>query len=117
MKYRKLDANGDHTFGNGNADFWKDTPEAVGQAVLTRLRLWLGEWFLDFTEGTPYQQGVLGKNNQTNADAVMRARILETQGVTAITAFSSTLNRDLRTYAVSATIDTVYGPVQINEVL
>lgn len=117
MKYRKLDANGDASFGNGNLDFHKDTPETVAQAVLTRLRLWSGEWFLDTTEGTPYQAGVLGKNSQATADGVMRERILETQGVLGITQFSSTLNRDLRQYSVSATIDTIYGPAQINEIL
>jgi len=117
MKYRKLDANEDYSFGNGNLDFHKDTPETVAQAVLTRLRLWSGEWFLDTTEGTPYQAGVFGKNDQATADGVMRERILGTQGVVGIVAFSSSLNRDLRLYSVSATIDTIYGQVQINEIL
>lgn len=117
MKYRKLDSNGDYSFGNGNQDFLKDTPDTVAQAVLTRLRLWLGEWFLDTSEGTAYQEGVLGKNDEATANAVMRERILGTQGVLSITAFSSSLNRDLRTYAVSATIDTIYGPAVINEIL
>ena len=39
MKYRKLTENGDYAFGRGGADMHADTPEAVGQAVLTRLRL------------------------------------------------------------------------------
>ena len=38
MKYRKLTENGDYAFGRGGADMHADTPEAVGQAVLTRLR-------------------------------------------------------------------------------
>lgn len=117
MKYRKLDENGDSKFGNGNLDFLKDSPETVGQAVLTRLRLWSGEWFLNTDDGTAYQAGVLGKNDQATADSVMRERILETQGVSGITAFSSSVNRDLRTYSVSATIDTIYGQTQINEIL
>jgi len=117
MKYRALDANGDYQFGNGNLDFLQNTPETVAQAALTRLRLWLAEWFLDTTEGTAYQQGVLGKNSQANADAVMRERILGTQGVVELTTFSSSVDPDLRTYSVSATIETIYGPAQINEVL
>jgi hypothetical protein len=117
MKYRKLDADGDFQFGNGNADFHKDTPETVAQAVVTRLLLWAAEWFLDTTDGTPYQAGVLGKNNQITADAVMRERILGTTGVTAITEFSSFFNPDLRNYSISATIDTVFGAAKINEIL
>ena len=46
MKYRKLTENGDYAFGRGGADMHADTPEAVGQAVLTRLRLFAGEWFV-----------------------------------------------------------------------
>lgn len=64
MKYRKLTENGDYAFGRGGADMHADTPEAVGQAVLTRLRLFAGEWFVDLKEGTPYVPGVLGKHTQ-----------------------------------------------------
>lgn len=117
MKYRKLDANGDYQFGNGNADFHKDTPETVAQACLTRLRLWAAEWFLDTSDGTPYQAGVLGKNSQATADTTMRERILGTTGVTGIAEFSSFLDPELRTYSVSATIDTIFGAAQINEIL
>ncbi len=117
MKYRALTADGDYSFGNGNTNFLQDTPETVQQAVITRLRLWAAEWFLDTTEGTPWQAGVLGKNSKTTADAVIRERVLGTQGVTEITDFSSSIDPDLRTYTVALTISTIYGPVQINEVL
>lgn len=117
MKYRRLDSAGDYSFGSGSKDFMQNTPETVAQAVLTRLRLWVGEWFLDETEGTAYQQGILGKHDQDAADAVMRERILGTEGVLSLLDFSSTLDRDNRTYSVSATIDTIYGPATINEIL
>ena len=76
MKYRKLTENGDYAFGRGGADMHADTPEAVGQAVLTRLRLFAGEWFVDLKEGTPYVPGVLGKHTQDTYDPVFRERIL-----------------------------------------
>lgn len=117
MKYRALSTDGDSKFGNGSLDFLKDTPETVAQAALTRLRLWSGEWFLDTTTGTPYQAGVLGKKDEATANLTMRERILETQGVVGIGAFSSSLNRDLRTYSISATIDTIYGQATLNEIL
>lgn len=117
MKYRALDANGDYSFGNGNGNFYKDVPEAVRQAVVTRLRLWSGEWFLDTTEGTAWQAGVLGKTAKATADGVIRERVLNTMGVSGITAFSSSVNADLRTYTVAVTISTIYGPAQINEIL
>ena len=52
MRYRKLDAAGDMTFGNGIGAFYVDIPEAPAQAVMTRLRMEQGEWFLDAKAGT-----------------------------------------------------------------
>jgi hypothetical protein len=118
MRYRKLDADGDYVFGGQQADFYKDVPEAVAQAVLTRLRLFRGEWFLDITEGTPLDQ-VVGKYTGGTYDAAVRQRILGTQGVTALVAYSSDLNTETRKLSVVATITTQYGadPVQIEATL
>lgn len=114
MRYRKLDANGDYSFGGQQADFYRDTPEAVAQAVQTRLLLLRGEWFLDITEGMPWSTEVLGKFTNGTYDSAIRQRILGTQGVTELTAYSSTLDGQKRALTVAATINTIYGstPVQ-----
>ena len=117
MRYRKLDANNDYSFGSGALNFWQDVPDAVAQAVATRLRLWAGEWFLDVTEGTPYQVGALGKHTKDSVDPMIRDRILSTQGVTGIANYSSVLNPTTRKFTVSATINTVYGQATIQEVM
>ena len=117
MRYRKLDTNGDMNFGNQQADFYRDNPEAVAQAVWTRLRLWVGEWFIDTTEGTPYQQAVLGKNTVQTVEPAIRSRILETEGVTSIDEFSLTFDPDERKASISATISTVYGQAVVQGVL
>lgn len=117
MRYRKLDASGDYTLGGGGA-FLVNTPEAVAQAVLTRLRLWRGEWFIDITDGTPWATDVLGKVRQgRNPDAVIKQRILGTEGVTEITSYSSTFDGDTRKLSVTATINTTYGAATISETL
>lgn len=117
MRYRQLDANGDRQFGRGQNDFYRNSPEAVAQAVVTRLRLWVGEWFLDVTEGTPYQAAGLGARRLATVDPMMRERILETEGVVRITSYSSTYDADQRRVTLAATIDTEFGQAQINEVL
>ncbi len=109
MRYRKLDANGDMVFGGGQAAFWRDVPEAPAQAVLTRLRLQLGEWFLDTRDGTPWKTRVLGKYTANTRDPVIRARVLGSEGVIAIVAYGSQLDRETRRFAVQVTIDTRYG--------
>lgn len=117
MRYRKLNSAGDYTLGHGPVDFWRDVPQAPAQAVATRLRLLAGEWFLDFTEGTPYQGGVLGKHTQATYDPIIRDRILGTEGVTAILDYQSLFDGDARALTVSASIDTIYGTAAIQEVL
>lgn len=117
MRYRKLDADRDMTFGSGPDNFYRDTPEAVAQAVGTRLRLISGEWFLDIAEGVPYQTNVLGTGTRQSADPTIRDAILNTEGVTGLTDYGSTFNPETRTYSITATIDTVYGAAQLNEII
>lgn len=117
MRYRKLDEDGDYRLGSQQADFHVDTPEAVAQAVATRLRLLAGEWFLDLAEGTPYQGGVWGKHTRATYDPVIRERILDTEGVTAIAAYDSAFDGDGRILTVSCTVETEYGAASVTEVL
>ena len=117
MRYRKLSPTGDYTFGHGQADFYRDVPEAPAQAVKTRLHLQLGEWFLDSSEGTPWKTRVLGKYTGSTRDPVIRTRILGSQGVTGIAEYSSALNRDTRGFSVNCTIDTQYGAAVVSETM
>ncbi|WP_429496620.1 hypothetical protein ACQUFY_06705 [Robbsia andropogonis] len=117
MRYRKLDENGDYTFGNQQADFYRDQVEAVAQGVLTRLKLFAGEWFLDQTEGMPWSADVLGKYTAGTADVAIRTRILGTLGVTSIENYSSTVDRNTRKLTVTVTINTQYGSTTVQETL
>ncbi len=114
MRMRKLTADGDMTFGSGQLDFYRDVPEAVGQAVKTRLLLWLGEWFLDINEGTAYMLGILGKHKKETANVTVQDRILGTQGMVSIENFESEINPDSRGYSLSSDINTIYGPTELD---
>lgn len=117
MRYRALDSNGDSTFGSGQTRFLVDSPEAVAQAVKTRLLLIQGEWFLDKTEGVPYATQILGTGTQATRDVAVQNAILKTEGVKGISAYSSSVNADTRRFSVTATIDTIYGSTSITQVL
>jgi len=110
IKYRKLDSNSDMAAGHGNLDFYQDCPEAVAQAVSTRLKMWTGEGFLDITEGTPWMT-ILGERDRGQLETVIRDRILGTQGVTEILSLSVT--HEGRTYTVTAEINTQYGKINV----
>lgn len=113
MRYRKLSPTGDYVFGNGQKDFYRDIPEAVGQAVKTRLLLWLGEWFLDIDSGTPYMQGILGKYSIEKANVTIQDRVLRTQGVRGIQNYQSELEANSRSMTIQFDVDTVYGPTPV----
>lgn len=107
MRYRALSADRDYTFGQGGQNFLVNSPATVSQAVLTRLLLLTGEWFLDTEEGTPYSTQILGAHTQGTYDTAIRERILDTEGVLGIINYSSNIQD--RALTVEATIETVYG--------
>lgn len=106
MLYRALDKNGDYQLNQ----FLKDTPDTVGQAVQTRLKLYLAEWFMDTSDGTPWYERILGHN--TEYDLEIRDRILGTEGVTEIVQYNSSLDTE-RSLSVQTTINTIYGTTTV----
>jgi len=132
MRVRQLSPTGDYQFGGGAANFIVDSPAAVGQIVGTTLRLWLGEFFLNVNDGTPYPEGVLGYHDQATADSTIQTQILGVQviisstniptgfsagqsvaGVTSISNYVSQINPDTRAYSAQCTINTIYGPTPL----
>lgn len=112
MRVRKQDEAGDFVFGSGS-DFFVNEPSAVAQAVQTRLLLFSGEWFVDTSEGTPWNTQILGKYTSKAYDAVLKSRILGTPGVKQISKYSSSVDARARTLSVTATIDTIYGEAEL----
>lgn len=110
MRYRRLDANGDMTFGQGLGNFLINSPEAVAQLVMTRLRLNLGEWFYDTSDGTPWATQVLGERTQGTRDIVVRNRVQTTLQVVSVDTYGSLMDPQTRTWSAAMTITTAFGP-------
>lgn len=71
--------------------------EAISQHVRQRLKTFEGEWFLDKEAGIPWFDQLLGKRyNPALAEAVVKAEILNTQGVASIESFSVAFAKDVR---------------------
>lgn len=113
MRVRAVDQNGDMQFGANQGNFLSNSPDAVAQVVKSRLSLWLGQWFLDTSQGMPWATKVLGKYTGDTRDAAIQSQILGTPGVLQILNYSSALNRDTRLFSWAATIDTIYGSATI----
>lgn len=107
MTVRALDDSGDITT---RGQQFISGREEIAQTVLTRLRLYLGEYFRDTTDGTPWYEQILGKfQNLSTAEAALRARITNTPGVIRLTRFSADFDISNRTYTVTAGILTEFG--------
>lgn len=112
MRTRPLSPLGDFTIGQ---PWFVNSPQAVEQTIGTRLKLWLGEWFMDVTDGTPYLTEILGERYNKNPDAAIKRRILGTPGVTQLVSYSSSFSGSAtRILTVNATVQTLYSTTPIS---
>jgi hypothetical protein len=123
MKYRRLSTTHDMCFGRGNEDYLVDSvenPEAVAQAIKTRMLLFTEEWWLDLKDGLPLWQKILGKRiSKSVVDRILVNRIRglklpnNKKAITNISNVTSTFDGETRAYSFSCIVDTVYGKVVV----
>lgn len=107
MTVRRLDDSGDIVTSGQQ---FIGASEEIAQTVKTRLALFLGEYFRNITEGTPWYEQILGKfKSLDTAEAVLRVRIAATPGVIRLTSFDTDFDIDSRTYSVTAGVLTIHG--------
>lgn len=100
----ELDADGDLKKVRGTVAM----VDSTAQRVTTRLRMLLGEWFLDLSDGTPYLQTIFAKQSTLElARSAIAARVRGTEGVRAVRAV--VLDADRATRRLRATVYAV-GP-------
>ncbi|KUZ98083.1 hypothetical protein WI40_13845 [Burkholderia ubonensis] len=108
MRVRRLDADGDWTFGRGRADY-ADRSESVAQRVVTRLRSFRGDWFLDLDHGIPWIERMERGNERERLESDIKRQILGTAGIARILAFDITINGAKRRMTVTATLLDVFN--------
>ena len=86
---------------------------AVAQAIQTRLKLFMGEWWEDLRQGLPFTQSMLGAlGSSTNLDAIKLAitqRVAGTPYVTGVLDVSVKFTNGV--YTFSAKAQTYFGVV------
>jgi len=86
---------------------------AVVQNLRTRLRTYLGEWFLDTTDGMPYYQDIFKKGPDfAIVQEAFKNRILDTDGIISLDKYSFEFTDD-RTLSLEFTAS--YGTGSITE--
>lgn len=112
MTVRLLDSDGD--IATSGRQFTTEVEE-VAQTVKTRLRLFLGEYFRDVTDGTPWWESILGKEGTLSSkEAIIKNRIIRTEGVTQLIEFNTDFDINTRAYTVTAGILTQYGSTTVS---
>jgi hypothetical protein len=105
--------NGLRQFGAGQKSLWVNTPDGVGQCIVTRLALWQSQWYLDLPAGTRWLTKIIGKYTGSTRDAEIQARVLGTTGVQEILNYSSSLDRTTRRWNVNLTVKTQFGTITV----
>lgn len=114
MRTLKVDANNDLMVGDdGNLAFLSGI-DAVGQSSVQYVRARRGEMIHAMDEGIPYDTVAWGTGgaNESQFEAVVRARLLQLTNVTAISSFTVRQVDDVLGY--TATLVTDLGEVTIN---
>lgn len=118
MRVRKLDGNGDLVT---SGIIWNEGQYTIAQTIKTRLKLFLGEYFRDITQGVPWFEkedgsyGILQKGyTLEQVEALLRNTISETDGVLTILSFNLDFDDNKRELTVSTIVATQYGNVEVS---
>ncbi len=114
VSYLALDSSYDPVFDTGAA---LTGTEAVAQNILTRLKLFQGEWWEDLNLGLPMFQSILGQLASPKGLLAMQLAvqqvILGTPYVTGITSMDVEFDNDTAQLRIAAAVQTVFGTTTV----
>lgn len=93
MSVRAIDSTGDWTFGKGRANYLTGSKE-INQRVVTRLRSFTDDWFLDVNAGLPWFDLLGSRNAEKRLLRQIEKTIAETPGIVTVDSIELT-SRDL----------------------
>ena len=119
MRVRRIDENGDWTFGQGLLNYAKDN-EAVAQNVKTRIKSFRNDWILDITANIDWFTLMSSRNNEETILSEVRRVCKATYGVQSVNAVELTNitgnDEQLREANISVSLTTIFGDV-INDTI
>lgn len=121
MSFRVRKLNDDGDIKTSGIIFHSDK-ESIAQTIMTRLKLFTGEYFRNNVEGMPWfekedgSEGILSKGySLSQVESIIRNRISNTDGVLTILQFQTQLDQTRRWLTVKAVVMTNFGTVEIND--
>ena len=101
-----LTEDGDIDLSTDSAIFIDSNQLSLRQRLNMRFAVWQGEWKYNSTFGTPYKSYVGKPTTKSAMDAEIKRQIFKETDVISINSFSSSLDRQARTYSCIAVIST-----------
>ena len=90
--------------------------EAVRQYLRSKLRTFLGEWFLDGSRGVPYYEDIFKKNfNPVVVDGIFKEQILSTPGIIELLEFDMDIDSSTRSLTIQFKAKTQEGTIDFTE--
>lgn len=87
-----------------------DDTRQIMQNLAIRLRFFLGEWYLDITQGLPYFETFFRKSpNQIQIESILKEEIVNTRGIVEITRFETNFDQQRRVYTVNFSARSISG--------
>ena len=113
----KLNSDGDWDLQNGQLQIVTGVEE-IAQIVTTRLKFFLGEWFLDVRRGVPWFSKILKKNpNPSEVEAILIQHILDSPGIITLKDSTFTLDNATRRLTVEFEAISTEGVLNFSEVV
>lgn len=106
-----IDSNNKFVFTRGNLSLSSDASAYMAQKLQIKLRMFLGEWYLDTTKGIDYLSSIMGKNvnDLPMIAAELKNAILNTDGVDSLLSFSVSYENVLRKLICSFSVKLTDG--------
>lgn len=114
MSVRKLDSNGDFTFGQSQGNYIKRDNE-IAQNVVTRIKSFKNDYFLDNSQNIDWLNILGVKNNEEIIIGEVRRVVQQTNGVQRVNEVSLVQN-DRRSATIQIKFDTIYNQNILKEV-
>ena len=108
MRVNGIDSDSDFVFGRGKASYKTKSP-AIAQNVLTRLRSFTNDWFLDTESGIPWLELIGTKGNLDAIKQAISGTVLQTLGVITISRLDVIEDRKNRAIKIYLTYNDVFN--------
>lgn len=108
MRVSGLDRNGDWRFGRGRAVYLQDSA-AIAQNVVTRLRSFQRDWFLDIGAGIDWITLLGRRNSRNRITREVERVVLDTEGVLRLTGLNVSHDTQARRAIITVSYEDIFG--------